>query len=76
MAFAWVWGRGFIPAASVTSGRYALPPGSVSGGPTVTTSPCHTLPFVSLSVTDLSLGGFVCPLVRDARAQGTYIDTS
>jgi len=57
VGFTWVWGRGFMPAASVASGRYALPPRSVSGGPTVATSPCHTLPFVVVSVTDLSLGG-------------------
>jgi len=76
VAVTWVWSRGFMPAASVTSGRYALPPGSVSGGSTVATSPCHTLLFVLVSVTDLSLGGLVCPLVRDVRARGIYIFTS
>ena len=76
VAFACVWGRGFMPAASVASGRHALPSGLVSGGPTVTTSPCHTLPLVLVSVTDLSLGGLVCPWVRDVRAPGPYIGTS
>jgi len=31
---------------------------------------------VLVSVTDLSLGGLVCPWVRDVRAPGTYIGTS
>jgi len=34
----------------------------------VATSPCYPLPFVLVSVTDLSLGGLVCPWVRDVRA--------
>jgi len=54
-----------MPAASVASGWHALPPGLVSGGPTVATSPCHTLLSVLVSVTDLSLGGLVCPWVWD-----------
>jgi len=36
----------------------------------VGTSPCHTLPFVFVSVTDPSLGGLVCSWVRDVRAPG------
>jgi len=58
-----------MPAASVASGRYALPASSVSGGPTVAASPCHILPFVLVSVTDLSLGGLACPLVRDVEPE-------
>jgi len=42
----------------------------------VATSPYHTLPFVLVSVTDLSLGGLVCPWVRDVRVPGTYLGTS
>ena len=76
VAFACVWGRGFMPAASVASGCHALLSGLVSGGPTVATSPYHTLAFVLVSVTDLSLGGLVCPWVGDVRAPGTYIGTS
>ena len=44
VAFACVWGRGFMRAASVASGWHALPSGLVSGGPTVATPPYHTLP--------------------------------
>jgi len=76
VAFACVWGRGYMPAPSVASGEHALPSGLVSGGPTVATSPYQTLPFVLVSVTDLSLGGLVCPLVQDVRARGIYIFTS
>ena len=36
------------------------------------TSPCHTLPFVLVSVTDLSFRGLVCPWVPDVRAPGTF----
>ena len=43
VAFACVWGRAFMPAPSVASGWHALPSGLVSGGPTVATSPYHTL---------------------------------
>jgi len=76
VAVACVWGRGFMPAASVASGYDAIPPGLVSRGPTVATSPCHTLPSVLVSVTDLSLGGLVCPWVWNIRAPGIYIFTS
>ena len=65
-----------MPAASVACGLYALPSGLVSSGPTVATSPYHTLPFVLVSVTDLCLGGLVCPLVREVRARGIYVFTS
>jgi len=51
-------------------GGHALPPGLVSGGHMVATSPCHTLLFVLVSVTDLSLGSLICPLVWDVSAAG------
>ena len=72
VAFACVWSRGFMPAASVASGWHALPPGLFSGRPTVATSPCHTLPFVLVLVTDLSLGGLVCSWVQEVRAPGKF----
>jgi len=43
VAVACVWGRGFMPAASVVPTQHATPPGLVSGGPTLFSLPCHTL---------------------------------
>jgi len=40
---------------SVVLAQHATPPGLVSGGPTVFSSPCHTLRFVLVMVSDSTL---------------------
>jgi len=51
-----VWGRGVMPATSVVPSQHTIPPGLVSAGPTVCSSPCHTLLFGLVMVSHLPLG--------------------
>jgi len=44
-----------MPAASVVPAQHPTPPGLVSGGPTALSSPCHTLLFVLVIVSDSPL---------------------